>query len=574
MASAVTVVFGANSTQFQAELARMQTMTMAASKRISTQAMGGHIQGMSTLVREGITIPREVLEGRGMGRIIASMSIFASALGMVAGSSHKAATYTQQLADGYERLAQQARLAEIAALKKAEASAADAYAESLEDSATIAAADADAIKAKTATEARIAAELKAEGAIEAANAEEMEAIASGEATASSVPMLAIFIGIVAVLALLYGAYKVVSAVMNSFTQQKIKAAEVARETSLNFQEEAAALDKLAEAAEKSEDALRKLNAVHDDYAKRVDAAVEAQKNLYDHSKKLAELQKEGALTKVDIAEKKGEITHEEAIKKKAAIEKQANLDAAKAQTEQLLNERDMLIIANQRAAAFAQQKQAEAKAASDAINQTPEGKANALELARLEHIEKKTRENADKAMDEAVKMAPGHEKDTQTAYANTLGGIADMAHGQVQEQKGKMKPAEIAAADAMSAATEATQNSKTIAEQHTKAVDAWLNDVKTSSTEVAAKNANIDLKAQDELLGKQRGNATGYSLNSQQKVGAYAATAPILLQQLVELRGIKANTAPHAPPSNHPPGEKKPQFGPKPSGGRSWARGW
>ena len=71
MASAVTVVFGANSQQFQAELARMQTMTLAASRRISAQTSGGHIQGMSTLIREGVTIPREVLEGRGMGRIIA-----------------------------------------------------------------------------------------------------------------------------------------------------------------------------------------------------------------------------------------------------------------------------------------------------------------------------------------------------------------------------------------------------------------------------------------------------------------------------------------------------------------------
>lgn len=556
----------------------MQTMTMAASKRISTQAMGGHIQGMSTLVREGITIPREVLEGRGMGRIIASMSIFASALGMVAGSSHKAATYTQQLADGYERLAQQARLAEIAALKKAEASAADAYAESLEDSATIAAADADAIKAKTATEARIAAELKAEGAIEAANAEEMEAIASGEATAASVPMLAIFIGIIAVLALLYGAYKVVSAVMNSFTQQKIKAAEVARETSLNFQEEADVLNKLAEAAEKSEEALHKLNHVHDDYAKRVDAAVEAQKTLYEHTKKLAELQKDAALTRVDIAEKAGAITPQEAIKQKAEIEKKANADAAAAQTAELLKERDMLIISNQRASIWAKQKQDEAKAASDAINKDPEGVSASKELARLQHVEKKAREAADKAADEAAKMPEGAAKDTQSHFANILNTAANMAHNEAQFERDKIVKTGglshgekvIAAADAMTAAEEANSNSKTISGQKEKAAIAWANQTKNSPSEVAAENANIDLKTKLALLPQSE--AKGYSLNSQQKVGAYAATAPMLLQQLNELRGIKANTAPHSPPSNHPPGEKKPQFGAQPV--NHYKRGW
>ena len=549
----------------------MQTMTMAASKRISTQAMGGHIQGMSTLVREGITIPREVLEGRGMGRIIASMSIFASALGMAANSSHKAATYTQQLADGYERLAQQARLAEIAALKKAEASAADAYAENLEDAATVRAADADALKAKTATEARIAAEAKAEGAIEAANAEEMEAVAAGEATAASIPMLAIFIGIVAVLALLYGAYKVVSAVMDSFTQQKIKTAELSRELSLNFEEEAAALDKLAKAADKTEEALCKMNAAHDDYAKKVDEAVEAQKNLYDHTKKLSDLQKDAAITKVDIAEKKGEITHEQAIKKKAEIEKKANSDAVKAKTDELLTERDMTGLAAIRAAAWAKQKQEEARAAA-AGNNSPEGTANALELDRLEKIEKRSRKSADEAMDKAVKMPEGAEKDTQMAFANTMNSSANMAATEVKNQRDKMSPSELAAADALTAAQEATNNSKSISEKHAKATAEWLNQVKTSPSELAAENANIDLKTQDELLGKQRGNATGYSLNSQQKVGAYAATAPMLLQQLNELRGIKANTAPHSPPSNHPPGEKKPQFGAQPV--NHYKRGW
>jgi hypothetical protein len=563
MASAVTVVFGANSTQFQAELARMQTMTMAASKRMSMQAMGGHIQGMSTLVREGITIPREFLEGRGMGRIIASMSIFASALGLAASSSHKAATYSEQLAAGYERLAQKARLAEIAAIKKAEATAADAYAQNLEDEATIRAAEADALKAKSATEARIAAEEKAASALEAANAEEMEAVAAGEATAASVPMLAIFIGIVATLALLYGAYKIISGVMNTFTQREIDAAELALKLKLSYEEEANVLLKLADAAEKADDALRKMNQGHDDYAKRVDDAVESQKKLYEHTKKLAELKKEGQLTQVDIEEKQGAITHEDAVKKKAAIEKQAIDDAAAARKDELWQEREILGISANRAEAWKKQKQAEAQAAQDKIDKDPEGVANAKELARLEKVEKEARKKADAAEEDAAKLKPGRQKNLKLSEASTQNLIAEGAAFDIKSLKEKMKPEQVAAANAFEAAREATENAKNINEKHNKAVKDYADDSKNSPAEVAAEKASIDLKTKEEITPKL--DAKGYSINSQQRVGAYSATAPILLQQLRALQSIDHKVTPMSPPRNHPPGAKSPQLSPAPT---------
>lgn len=564
MASAVTVIFGANSTQFQAELARMQAMTLASSRKMSDGTFGGHVRGMSTLIREGVTIPREVLEGRGMGRIIASMSIFVSALASVAHGSQQAASYTSQLADGYERLALQANLAATAALKKAEATAADAYAEGLEDEATIAAAEADAVKAKTAQAAAVAAQEKAIAARKAATAEEMEAVAAGEATAASLPLLAIFLVIIAVAAILYGSYKIVSGILHTLSDEKIKAAEQARKLSLTFEEEAAVLEKLSEAADKTADAIRKMSAAHDEYAKRVDEAVDGQKNLYEHTKKLADLKKDGDLTSVDIAEKKGTITHEQAVKQKAEIEKKANSDAAAAKTDELLKERDMLSDASVKADAFAKKKQTAAQSAADALDTSPEGKANALELAALEKREKQIRKDADEAADAAVKLPEGPEKDLANSKADTLNTVADIAAMNTKAQRAKMKPDELAAADAMTAATEATSNSKSISEKHAKAVTEWANQVKNSPSELAAENKNIDLKAQDELLGNKDKDARGYDLNSQQKIGAYAATAPILLQQLNELRGIKANTAPHSPPNNHPPGERKPQLGTKP----------
>ena len=77
MATAITAIFGANSTQFQAELAKMQTMAIASASRIrSATAGGGHgAVGMTGMVRETTVIGREIAMGRGMGRILGSLTL-------------------------------------------------------------------------------------------------------------------------------------------------------------------------------------------------------------------------------------------------------------------------------------------------------------------------------------------------------------------------------------------------------------------------------------------------------------------------------------------------------------------
>jgi hypothetical protein len=397
---------------------------------------------------------------------------------------------------------------------------------------------------------------------ETAVAEHLAAMGAAEMETATLPILPILIAIAAVLFVLYGAYKLVHGVIHSFTEEKIRAAESARKAAVDFQEEAAALNKLAEAADKTEDAIRKMNMAHDEYAKKVDAAVEAQKNLYEHAKKLAGLKKDADLTKVDTAEKLGTITHNAAIKQKAEIEKKANADAAAAQTLQLENEVYFLAAANQSAAADEKQKQAAARTASDALTKSAEGIANVKELDRVQKLETQTRREADTAADEASKMAPGHEKDQQLVYARNLNAVADVAHDRVVEQRANMKPGELAAADALTAAQEATANAKSINEKLVKSTATWANQVKNSPSEVTAENANIDLKTKGELLPK--GAEKGYSLNSQQQIGAYAATAPVLLQQLNVLRSIDHKVTPGQPASNHPPGERKPQLGTRP----------
>jgi hypothetical protein len=125
-------------------------------------------------------------------------------------------------------------------------------------------------------------------------------------------------------------------------------------------------------------------------------------------------------------------------------------------------------------------------------------------------------------------------------------------------------------------AGEKTNAASALKESASKAATAATTNAANSPAQVAAELMNITKKNQLDLL--PGGDAKGYSLNSQQKIGAYAATAPILLQQLNELRGIKANTTPHNPPSNHPPGERKPQLGTSPhsgttAGGGHWSGG-
>ena len=196
--------------------------------------------------------------------------------------------------------------------------------------------------------------------------------------------------------------------------------------------------------------------------------------------------------------------------------------------------------------------------------------ANAKELARLEKIEKDNRKEADKAEEDAMNLASGSKKKiTQDNYAKTLNSIADIAHGRAQAQRDKMNPDEIAAGETMRAAQESKNAAEEIGDKHSEAVQKWLSNKTNSPAVVAAQLANIDLKAKDESLNKKEGS-NGYSLNSQQRIGAYAATAPVLLQQLSVLHSIDRKVTPQHPPSNRPPGERPPQIGSNPQGARNW----
>jgi hypothetical protein len=193
MANAITAIFGANSQQFQAELSRMQTMAAASAAKISASTAAGHGSvGMTGMVRETTVIGREIAMGRGMGRILGSLTLLTQYIGSASGAAKKATNAAQELSAAYEREALKQDMAAIAAAKKSAALAVEAEMEGFQDDATIAASDANAAEAVTARLA--AAALRQKAAAAAADAAAETALAESSATASMgmVGMIAVF----------------------------------------------------------------------------------------------------------------------------------------------------------------------------------------------------------------------------------------------------------------------------------------------------------------------------------------------------------------------------------------------
>ena len=586
MATAVQVIFGANSTQFQAELARMQTMAGAAGRRIGGSMGGAHghgFTGQTGVVRETAVIGREIAMGRGMGRILASLTLLSQYLNSATRNANRGVAASEMLADAYEKMAVKARLAAIAALKKAEASAAAAEMDGFEDASSIAVADANALEANNADAAAVALEAKAVAARRSAAADEAAAAAAATAVGAFKAMLVTLGFFALLLVIIAEAYIVFSALSKIINRKAIadkEAADYAREHTLAIWEEIEAMENARDATAKATEALKKLNEAKDHQVELTRDAIEASNAEAEAHGKLYDAGVKGKLLDIEIAEKKGLITHEQAIQQKSDIEAQAVTDKAAAQQSKLDAEAK---IASDAAAEAQKEKLDADKKAQAAIDKTdvdksPEAKKRVDMLAEAEKDL-----NAAKS-DAAKKKEKYDEVRTRTwdkklftglmgsgSQAKQVAGLKDELDAQtnaaasaelrVAKLKQFMKPDEVAAAETSRIAGEKTNAAATLSEQAKKASEAAALNKKNSPAEVAAEKANIAKQKQLEDLSSA-GNAKGYSLNSNQKIGAYAATAPVLLQQLNALRVIQHNTTPAHPPSNHPPGERKPQFGP------------
>ena len=196
MATAVTVAFGANSLQFQAELRRMESMAAASGRRMASGGHG-HMAGGTGMIRETAVIGREIAMGRGMGRILGSLTLLAQYVNTSTRNAQKGSSAARDLADAYGQVAYKARMASIAAMKKAEASAAaakidgDASAEFISTLTAEKAAQNQVAQAalKSAQDVAAAARLKANAAKDAFDASYKKAQAPGGLTIASMDQM-------------------------------------------------------------------------------------------------------------------------------------------------------------------------------------------------------------------------------------------------------------------------------------------------------------------------------------------------------------------------------------------------
>ena len=120
MSSAVNVIFGADSKQFQTELAKMESRTLAYSRRMSAAGVSGHLTGSAGIIRESSVVAREIAAGRGSGRILGSLAILVQYLNSAAGAAANGILPARTLADAYAEAAEKANFAAVAAMRKAE----------------------------------------------------------------------------------------------------------------------------------------------------------------------------------------------------------------------------------------------------------------------------------------------------------------------------------------------------------------------------------------------------------------------------------------------------------------------
>jgi hypothetical protein len=162
MPNALTFIVGADSKPFAQEMRRMEAIARASSASIGASMVHGGRAGFSGLLREAITIPREIIEGRGVGRILGSMSLLIQYMGNLIGPTRGATAALEARAEMLAKVAEREALLgqkaietsrAVAAAKDIDLASTKAEVTALEESAA-----AHLANAESATVERIAIE--------------------------------------------------------------------------------------------------------------------------------------------------------------------------------------------------------------------------------------------------------------------------------------------------------------------------------------------------------------------------------------------------------------------------------
>ena len=582
MATAITAIFGANSTQFQAELGKMQAMAVASAARINAAtAHSGHA-GTTGMVREGAVIGREIAMGRGMGRILGSLTLLTQYIGTASRASKQARSIAWDLSEAYEKQALKCDMAAIAAAKKAQALGIEAEMEGFECDATIAAADANALEADTARAAAAALRQKAAATAADAAAEDALAASSAKAGMGMMGMVTVFALMVVIIAEAYVIFKGLSEILGRVSKAQLEAAKWANEHRLAVWEEIEAMEKLKDASEKTTEALHRMNEAKDHSVELTQEAIEAAKNEADAKEKLYDASVKSKILDVEIAEKRGLMSPQQAAQAKADIESASIADKAGMVQNKLDSDAKITGDALKNATVDKLAAQRQVMVESDKINNSPEGIAKAKALAQNEKDLAAAQREAEQAKKDEIEYNKGGSnilwsaswKAKMEGYSGTpdkaaalkedseaKANAAASAEIRVNSLKRNMSPDEKALADATRIATEKTNAAVTLETDARKAQIAASTNAKNSPAQVAAEQANIMKEAQKEMIVSDK---KGYELNSQQKIGGYASTPPEWKTMIDLQRRTADNTQFLRPSGATAPGNKKPQLGPLP----------
>ena len=326
-----------------------------------------------------------------------------------------------------------------------------------------------------------------------------------------------------------------------YRDMQTQAAQAALKVKLSHEEVAQAMDRLYDATEKTRDALAKLNEEKDRSVERSRVLIEAMKAEADAQANLAEAKKKGKLLEIELAEKTGKISKTEAIRQRGEVEKQDIRDKAKAKSDSLSDIAQRAYDDSQTAAKKAKEDQAAAQVASDKVNNSPEGIANAQRLAQLEKIKKNNLREADEAEDARAKATPGSKEwKRQDSAVQLHSGFANLADDEIKNLKANMKPDEQALADALRKAGESKSAADSLKDNSNKASMESSVYEKNYKNQVAADVGNVDKQTKIDELGQRKGPD---GLNQMQRLGAFTAQGG---NPLVELGKTANQTAAQA----------------------------
>ena len=551
MATAVQVVFGANSTQFQAELAKMEAKTIASSRRLSSIGAGGHFSG-GGVVRESAVLLREASRGN-FTRMAGSLSILAQYLNGAAGAAAKAVIPARMLSDAYEIAAAKANAAAVAAMRKAEASALAAEADGFESNATIAAADADAAQAAAANQTALALGRKAEAASADAAAQEADNIATVAGVGVLGTLGTVATGVVAALFLAHERVGMLAARLAGLRPPDFDPQPIARQ----FR----SINEISESQRKINDEISETIEKYNSAASAAERLAKAGERQFEHAKKLLDIQKE-----TEFAGLGRNATPDQ----KMAVEKKYSDKALELQRQKdqqtiagLIDEKTNLTTEGVAAKRSADSIKVSSSAEDRQAEDRDKGKAEYAQKFLKSRSEDpsvwdriKNQFAAGFSSDAKAAIAAAGKMNEQTArewiaqYKRTVQTVADNEEIRKRQEALNKKAGE-SLSRAAGIGAELPEKQAALAKGQA--------DAKAESDA----RLNLDRVKLDSDSKSER--ARGYGLNSQQRVGAYAATAPVLNQLLAGVNRIVLNSTPHQAPSNHPPGDRKPQLGTRPS---------